>query len=114
MNVFEWAVVAFIVASILYHVWRTGAANPTSTRELGGDLSGLSSTVVAMSGRVGAVEKKLEELERETATTKDIERIEEKIGTVYATMEGHQALSARTNRSVDRIEQMLIERGLGK
>lgn len=114
MSLFEWAVVAFIVASILFHIWRGGARNPESTGALGGKLNKLSQDLAEVGTRVGQVEKKMEEIERDSASVKDIQRIEERIETVYAVINGHKELSAATNRSVERIEKILIEQALGK
>ncbi len=114
MSLFEGAIIAFIVLSILWHVWKGGTANPEGTGSLGRKVNGLSAEVVTLSGRVRHVEAEVKELKEEAATTKDIARIEERIGTVRAEMHGHQALSQATNDSVRRIERLLIERGLGK
>lgn len=114
MSVFEWAIIAFITASILYHVWRGGARNPESTGELGQKVNGLSGKVTALSGRVQHVEAEMRELKQEAATVKDIQRVEERINTVRAEIEGHRALSQQTNDSVRRIERVIIEKGLGK
>lgn len=113
MNLFEWAMIAFIVLSILFHVWKGGASNPESTGALGEKVTGLSSRVTTLSGRLGHVESELNELKEEAATTKDIERVEQTIETVRAEMKGHHDLSQRTNHSVERIERYLIEKGLG-
>lgn len=109
----EWALIAFISLSILYFVWRGGTRNPETTGEIGRQVGGLSNRLGALTTRVGHVEEKLEELERDAATTKDIARVEERIETVRAQMEGQYQLSQRTNHSVERIERFLIERGLG-
>lgn len=114
MSLFEGAIIAFIVLSILFHVWKGGSANPEGTGKLGVRVHGLANAVATLSGRVGHVEEEMKELKQEAATTKDIARIEERIGTVRAEMQGHQALSQATNDSVRRIERLLIERGLGK
>lgn len=118
MTWLEAAIIAFIILSIGYVVWRGGAANPEGTRSLGEKVSGLASKVVALSGRVGHVENEMKELKQEAATTKDIDRLEgmvdEKLKTVMAQMDGHRELSAATNRNVDRIVNILLEKGLGK
>jgi hypothetical protein len=128
-DLFQWAIVAFIVLSILYHVFRGGAANPESTGSLGGKVNGLSSQVSALSGRtaqqvsalserVGQVEEKMKSLSEAAATTKDVEQLEklvdERCNTIRAEIEGHKGLSQATNNSVQRIERMLIEKGLNK
>lgn len=118
MSFFEWAIIAFIVLSILYHVWKGGSRNPESTGALGQKFTGLSSAVDRLGNRVGHVEQKVDRLEEEAATIENIaeleKRIEEKFNTVAAQLEGQLALSQRTNHSVDRIERILIERSLDK
>lgn len=100
MSVFEWAIIAFIIVSILWHVWKTGAANPVGTGSLDKKVAGLSAEFGKMTGRVKYLEEGMAQLKEEAATTKDIERLEE--------------LGERTWRSVDRIERIILEKGLGK
>ncbi len=99
-NIVELLIIAVIILGIGVAIWKGGSANPESTGTLGKQVSGLSTKVSNLSTRVGHVEQELEELKSEAATAKDIERVE--------------ALAERTFRSVDRIERMLIEKGLGK
>lgn len=112
MSWLEVAIMAFIVLSIAYVVWRGGAANPESTGELGQKINGLSNKFSTLNTRLGHVESEMKELQASAATTKDIARIEERIETVRAEQAGHHMLSANTNRSVERIERLLIEKGL--
>lgn len=109
----EWAIVAFIFVGILFAIWRGGAANPVSTGALEQKVGQLSGKVGRLDTRVGHVESEVAELKEEVATVKDIQRIEERIETVRAEAGGHRALSEATNRSVERIERVLIEKGLG-
>jgi hypothetical protein len=69
---FQWAIVAFIVLSILFHVWKGGATNPIGTGKLQHDVSNVRQQVTALGSRVGHVEDDMKELKREAATTKDI------------------------------------------
>jgi hypothetical protein len=116
MSIVEWAIIGFIVVSIGWHVWRGGAANPESTGQLGRRLGGLAGKVGAIEGRVGHVEEKLAAIERDGATTQDVINLErlldERMKTLAAQMEGHQQLSAATNRNVQRIYDIMLERGL--
>lgn len=112
MSWFEGAIVAFITLSILYHVWKGGAANPESTGTVGRKFTGLAAEVAGLGGRLRHVETEVKELKGEAATTKDIARIEERINTVRAEAEGHRALSQQTNDSVRRIERIILEKGL--
>jgi hypothetical protein len=116
-DLIQWAIVAFIAIGI-FAAWRAGQANPESTGELAAKVSGLSTKVTTLTGRVGHVEDEVKELKEEAATKADVKGLErlvdEKFNTLGARMDGHQALSQATNHSVDRIERLLIERGLGK
>jgi cell division protein FtsB len=115
---FQLAIVGFIVLSILYHVWKGGAG----TGKLQHDVSNVRAQVTSLGGRVeklvplpsrvGELEEEMKELKAEAATGKDIARVEERISTVRAEIEGHRALSQATNEGVRRIERMLIEKGL--
>jgi hypothetical protein len=109
---YQWTIIAFVVLSILWHVWKGGASNPESTGSLGRKVSNLSGEVNKLGGRVGHVEAEMKDLKQEAATTKDVLRIEERINTVRAEIEGHRALSQATNESVRRIERVLIEKSL--
>lgn len=110
----EWAIIVFIVLSIGFIALRHGRANPENTGRIGRKVNDVASDVQALSGRLGFFEEELEELKRDAATVKDIARLEERIQTVRAEMQGHHALSQQTNSSVTRIERLLIERGLPK
>lgn len=114
----ELAVIAFILAGIGLAVWKGGAANPEGTGSLGKKVNGLANKVGTMSMRLGHLESEFTELKEEAATTKDVQRIEqlinERINTMRAEIAGHHELAERTNRSVERIERLLIEKGLGR
>lgn len=107
----EWAIIIFIVFSIGTVVWRGGAANPEGTGQLGRKVSGLSGRVNTLSQRVGHLESEVAELKEEAATAKDIQRIEQLIDERTA---AQRELMERTARSVDRIERMFLEKGMGK
>jgi hypothetical protein len=113
-DLFQWAIIAFVVLSIAVHVWKGGAANPQSTGKLGRQVSGLSGQVSDFSGRLSHVEDEIVELKGEAATVKDIQRVEEMIKTARAEMHGHHELSKATNRNVQRIYDIMLEKGLGK
>lgn len=94
----ELVIVGFIFLSIGWVVWKGGAANPEGTRSLGTKVSHLTGKVTQLTTRVGHVESEVEELKREAATTKDIERLEQ--------------LGERTFRSIERLERLILEKGL--
>lgn len=107
----EWAIMIFIVCSIGTVVWRNGAANPEGTGKLRKTVNDLSGNVSVLSQRVGHLEEEVAELKEETATTKDIQRVEQLIVERTA---AQKDLIERQSRQIDRIERMLIEKGLGK
>lgn len=117
-DLYQWLIIAFVVLSILYHVWKGGAANPQSTGSLDRKVNILSGQMTGLSGRVGQVETQMKEMKEEAASTKDVEKLEDlidaRMATVRAEIEGHRNLSQATNESVRRIERVLIEKGLGK
>ena len=108
---FQWAIVAFIVLSILFHVWKGGTANPESTGSLGRKVNGLTAEVFALSGRVRHVEAGMKKLEQEAATSRDVEQLKELID---ERLKSQKELSEATNRNVQRIYDIMLERGLGK
>jgi hypothetical protein len=127
-DLFQWAIVVFIILSILFHVWKGGAANPESTWSLGQKVNGLAGQVSALSGRttiqvselsgrLGDMETEMKDLKRDSATTEDVDKLEKLIDarmeTVRAEIDGHRQLSQATNDSVRRIERIIIEKGLG-
>lgn len=114
---FQWAVIAFVILSILYHVWKGARANPQNTGEIGAQVNGLSNKVTGLSGRVGHLESVFAKLEQEAATTEDVEQLKallnEKFNTIDAKMTGQQELSRATNRNVQRIYDIMLDKGLG-
>lgn len=105
----EWLqvlIIAMIMLGIGVAIWRGGSANPTGTGQVGRDVHGLRNEVTGLGARVGHVERELGELKNEAATSGDIEGLRREL-------EGDRRINERTFASVQRIEQMLIERGLG-
>lgn len=100
MSWFEGTIIVFIMLGIAAAIWRGGANNPVGTGSLGRDLSKLANRMSAVEARQVHLEKSIEKFGADAASTKDIERLEE--------------LGERTFRMVDRIERVLIEKGLGK
>lgn len=105
--ILELLIIGVIILGIGVAIWKGGSANPEGTRALGvkvsqvsTDVGKLSGKMTTMSTRMQHVEGDVEELKRESATTKDIQRLED--------------LLKRTHTAVHRIESVLIEKGLGK
>lgn len=127
-DIFQWAIVIFIVLSVLYHVWKGGRANPEGTGSLGRKVNGLSSQVSALSGRtaqqvsalsdrVGQVEVDVKDMKRDGATTADVSHLEKlldsRLDTIRTEMAGHKEMSEGTSRNVQRIYDLMLNKGLG-
>ena len=125
---FQWTVIAFVILSITWHVFRTGAANPESTGKLGRKVNGLAAQVSALSGRtatqvsamserIGQVEAQMTELRQVSATSKDVQALEklvdEKCNSLRSEIDGHKEISQQTNRNVQRIYDIMLNKGLG-
>lgn len=102
-ELYQWAIIAFILLGIGVAVWRGGQANPESTGRIARRLNHLD-------GRVQQVELAL----KATATSEDITKVEGSIGKIEAQMESDRELAKRTHAAVSRIESFLIERALSK
>lgn len=111
---YELAIILFILLGIGWVVWKGGAANPEGTGTLGRRVNGISNKVSALSTRIEHIESDIEEMKHGAATTKDIQRLEGLIETVRAEMAGDRKMSDRTQHSLDRIERLILEKGLGK
>lgn len=107
---FQYVVIAFIILMITYHVFRSGAANPEGTGSIGRKVNGLASEVSALSSRVRHVETDMKALKQAAATTKDIAQLKELIDEKLTTQ---KELSEATNRNVQRIYDIMLEKGLG-
>lgn len=68
-NVLELAIIAFIVVSIGYLMWRGGAANPVGT-------GGIDRRLRAVSRKADEIERRVETIEREGASVADVARLE--------------------------------------
>jgi len=95
----EFAIIAVIIGGIALAVFRAGAANPEPTGAIGKEVGTLKN-------RISHIEKAVAEIRASAATSDDIE-------VIRAEMKGDRELSARTYASVQRIENFLIEKGLG-
>ena len=104
---YEYGIIVFIVCTVSWIVWRGGQSNPSSTGELGGRVAALDRDVHALNERLAKVGSDLGRLERDMATTDDIRRIE-------VQMAGDRKLAERTYKSIDRIEQFLVGKGLNQ
>lgn len=103
----DWAMIAFIVIVISAHALRTARANPENTGSLGKKVNRLDGDVRGLRVSVDRVEAEVEDLKRTGATTKDIRLLEEVI-------KGHIEVAKRTEMKIDRLEGLILTKGLGK
>lgn len=94
-DLYQWAIIAFILLGIGVAVWRGGQANPESTGKL--------------ARRLGRVELEL----KEKATTTDVAGLNSKLAGVEARLAAEHELNARTLAAVTRIESFLIQKAIG-
>ena len=134
-ELFQAALVAFIVLSILYHVWRSGQANPETTGALGKQIGEMSRVVGAVTSaasraeeRLAANEARVAEIERGALRRSDIKHIEEEVdehgsqltqlrdGLNQMRVDNAEVRTnvAHTRAQVDRLLDFFVERGVGK
>jgi len=109
-DILELLIILLIVAGIAAAIWRGGARNPVGTGGLDRKLTALSGEVKAinttigsrfagMEGKVDEIERRVEAIEGDTASTADVKRIEkaiDRIAKAQADIESRQrALSDR-------------------
>lgn len=118
---YELAIILFILLGIGWVVWKGGAANPEGTGTLGRRVNGISNKVSALSTRMEHIESDLEEIKHAAVTGADLARVEGQLSTIRAEMGairteigGDRKMAERTQHSLDRIERLILEKGLGK
>jgi len=132
--IIEWAIIAFIICTIGYMVWKGGATNPVGTGGLDKRLTTIGSELTGLKSRVGTVEERVKEVEEKAATVGDIQRLEAQIGEIGKALPKierrqrglsdqiteHQTRSAQTAATVKHIDEqvgrlydVLITKGMG-
>jgi hypothetical protein len=120
-NLFELAIIAFIVFGITLAAWRGGARNPVATGGLDRKIGVLAGEVKAVTGRLGDLTERVEKIEGNFASAADIKRLEkaiERLASKQADHESrqrvlaekqseHAAISAGTAAKVDQIDKNL-------
>ncbi len=131
-NLFELAIIAFIILGIAAAIWRGGAQNPVGTGGLDKKLTALSSELKAINvtiggeiagvkGEVDDIKNRVEAIERDAVSASDIKRIEkaiERLAKVQADYESrsralfdrqaeHAATSAETAATVRQIAKQV-------
>ncbi len=145
-NIIELLIILVIVLGIGAAIWRGGARNPVGTGGLDKKLTALSSEMKAINTTIGSkfesmenkvdeIEGRVEAIERDTASTADIKRIEkaiDKLAKAQADIESrqraqaerqgeHAATSAATatavqhiSKQVDLIMSVVVPKGMEK
>lgn len=65
-------IIVFIIGAMAFLIWKGGAANPVGT-------GGLQSGLKELDSKVSTIEGRVEEIDAERVTTKDVERLKEMI-----------------------------------
>lgn len=113
-SIFEWIIITAIIVGIAYvgivQARRAGQANPVSTRRLEKELSALSGKVGKVAGEVSALAQKVDQVERESVTGRDIEALKELI---EAKHQARGDMMIRVEGDLSIIKNYLLEKGLG-
>lgn len=127
-NWFELAIIVFIIAGIGMTVWKGGQANPEGTGSLSKKLGSLDKDFRAMRGEVRSVERRVGDIERNSAKADDIVRLERMIGEMsrqIANQTERQAEMAeivaairadgdQRGKQLDRLYDFIVQRGMSK
>jgi hypothetical protein len=113
-NIIELLIIAVIVIGIGAAIWRGGARNPVGT-------GGLEKKVAALTAKVGSLDTRLGEIEKNTASPADVRRVEKAIDKLAGSLPDiearqralsdkqgeHAATSAATAAKVDHIDRSI-------
>lgn len=134
-DLIELAMIAFIMIGIGAAIWTGGARNPVSTGGLDRKLVAMGHQLNGVESKVGDIENRVEEIERDAATTEDIKRLEKQISViakVLPDLESRQRAASdqladiRANSAarsatvehiktqVDRMMDVLVTKGMNK
>ena len=94
-ELYQWAIIAFILLGIGVAVWRGGQANPESTGKL--------------ARRLSRVELDL----KEKATAVDVAALAKEVGELKSEMAGDRRVNQLTYDAVRRLEKYFIQKGIG-
>ena len=125
-NYLELAIIAFILLSMFYLVWRGGQANPESTGDLGRRMGRMEGKMTTISSELGTLDKRMGELDRRAVTVTDMARLEGAVAAhehrfddmagvlheLRAAIGEHKSTSEHTRRQVDRLYDFIVEKGL--
>ena len=125
---FELAIIAFIIAGIGLTLWKGGQRNPVGTGSLDKDVVGLKGQVAAISTKVDTIETQVKHIERRSASSSDIERLERQIteqGRLITEQSMHlaevgEAVAAireagdQRGKQLDRLYDFIVQRGMSK
>lgn len=85
-NLFELAIIAFIVLGIGAAIWRGGTRNPVGTGGLDRKISAFGNALSGVQIKVGEIEERVEKVESKAASAADIQRLEKQIERLAQTL----------------------------
>lgn len=129
-DLFQWAIIAFVMLSILWHVWKGGAANPIGTGRLQSDMTTIKAKVVELeksskgTARASDVAHLRDEMERgkdERAQAMKqidakIEKVSDELDVLQKDCAGRlatvEATTTATGHQVDLIYRQIVAKGM--
>lgn len=118
MTSLDYLLLALILLGIGVSIFRSGAANPISTGRLSSRLSAVETQQQAQAQQIQALDERIENgLTRLEGSVDDVRQAmatRADLAGLQRTMEGERALAERTWHAIDRLQQYLIENGLGR
>ncbi len=115
----ELAIIAVILIGIALAVWRGGQANPESTGKLNRRLTAMDGELREVVNRVGTLDRRVGDIERHSAKSADIARLEKHLEALKEQVAGLRASDAgmvaridHACQQVDRLYDFIVERGM--
>lgn len=113
------AIIAFILLSIGYVVWRGGQANPENTGDLGKAISGVEARVGSVDLRLSDLERDVQRLDEEAASKADIRRMEKALKDLQSEVSqigkdaaSREATLDHVRTTVDRMLDVIVNKGM--
>ena len=118
MTSLDYLLLAFILIGIGVSIFRSGAANPVSTGKLSRRLSAVESQQQEQAQQIQQLDERIEKgltrLEGSVSDVRSEMATRSDLVTLQRTIEGERALAERTWHAIDRLQNYLIESGLGR
>lgn len=118
-NLFELAIIAFIIVGIGVVIWKGGAANPESTGSIGRKVNRLDGDVRKLGTEMKDVDRRLGEIEQSSAKASDIKRLEGLMGQQQGKIEelikltsGQTVAAEHRGKQLDMLYQTIVMKGM--